>query len=104
MMEITINEKSYNVKYGFRALLIYENITNESFQPKGLNSMLVLFYSCVMAGNKDAVIDFESFVDALDEQPEKVSEFGDYVVSMMSKNNNLSEKEEESKKKEEESK
>ena len=98
-MEITINEKTYEVKYGFRALLIYENITNESFQPKGLNSMLVLFYACIMAANKDAVIDFEAFVDALDEQPEKVAEFGDYVVSMMSKNNSISEKDETSKKK-----
>lgn len=90
-MEIKINEKTYDVKYGFRALLIYENITNESFQPNGLNSMLILFYSCVMAGNKDATIDFESFVDALDEQPEKVSEFGDYILAMMSKNDKLTE-------------
>lgn len=98
-MEIKINEKTYEVKYGFRALLIYENITNESFQPNGLNSMLILFYSCIMAGNKDATIDFESFVDALDEQPEKVSEFGDYILAMMTKNNNISEKVETSKKK-----
>jgi hypothetical protein len=98
-MEIKIDEKTYGVKYGFRALLIYENIANESFQPKGLNSMLVLFYSCIMAANKDAVIDFDSFVDALDEQPEKLNEFTDYIVSMMAKNNNISEKEETSKKK-----
>lgn len=90
-MDITIKEKTYNVKYGFRALLIYENITNESFKPAGLNSMLILFYSCVMAGNKDATIDFETFVDALDEQPEKVSEFGDYILAMMTKNDKLTE-------------
>lgn len=90
-MDITIKEKTYNVKYGFRALLIYENITNESFKPNGLNSMFILFYSCIMAGNKDATIDFESFVDALDEQPEKVSEFGDYILAMMIKNDKLSE-------------
>lgn len=97
-MDIKIKEKTYEVKYGFRALLIYENITNESFQPKGLNSMLVLFYSCIMAGNKDAVIDFDTFVDALDEQPEKLNEFSEYIVSMMAKNKNISEKEEPKKK------
>ena len=90
-MEITINNKTYNVKYGFRSLLLYEHISGESFQPNGLNSMLILFYSCIMAGNKDATIDFESFVDALDEQPEKVSEFGDYILAMITKNDKLSE-------------
>lgn len=94
-MEIKIKENTYTIKYGFRSLMIYENLTGESFQPNGLNSLLTLFYACLMAGNKDATIEFNDFVDELDEQPEILTEFSNYIVSVLNKNNNISEKEEE---------
>jgi hypothetical protein len=32
-MEVTINGKNITLKYSFRALMIYENITQKSFNP-----------------------------------------------------------------------
>lgn len=93
-MNITIKDTTYEVKYGFRALMIYENITGESFQPNGLNSILTLLYCCVMAANKDATIDFNDFVDELDEQPQIISDFSKYIVGMLTKNSNITEKNE----------
>lgn len=91
-MEITIKDTVYSIKYGFRALIIYENIAGESFQPNGLNSIITLFYSCLMAANKNLTIEFNDFVDELDEQPDKLNEFSSYIISMINKNNDLSEK------------
>ena len=35
-MKITIDNREYELKYSFRTLMVYENITNKSFEPKSL--------------------------------------------------------------------
>ena len=44
-MKVTFNEKEYELKYSFRAYMIYENIMGKSFSPQGLTDMIVFFYS-----------------------------------------------------------
>lgn len=72
-----------NLRQTFRAHIIYEQIMGESFNSKaGLNGMIVLFYSYIMGCNKDATIDYDGWFDWLDENPQMLAEFTDWVVSI----------------------
>ena len=54
MKQITINGKNYNIKYSLRALFIFEQITNKSFEIKTLLDNYIFFYSMILASNKDS--------------------------------------------------
>ena len=66
-MEIRIKDNTVKLKYSFRALMIYENIANKSFSPKGISDVVVFFYSVVLATTKDNTISFDDFLDWLDD-------------------------------------
>ena len=65
-MDITINGKKYKVKYTIRALFIFERITNKAFKIETLLDNYLFFYSMILANNKENVLDWEEFLDALD--------------------------------------
>lgn len=72
-MELTINDKSYKLKYGFKALMMYERIVGGAFDPKTLGDIITFFFCCTLAGGAD--ISYEAFIEALDEDPDLVTEF-----------------------------
>ena len=69
-MEIVIKNKEVSLKYSFRALMIYENITQKSFNPKGISDVVVFFYT------------FDDFIDWLDANPTAISEFSVWLTSV----------------------
>lgn len=76
MKEITLNNKVYKVKYTIRALFIFEQITGKSFKLETLLDNYVFYYSIILANNPDNIIDWDEFIDALDNDPKKLEEFG----------------------------
>jgi hypothetical protein len=70
-------------------LLIYERITGESFIPTSLNSVVVFFYSCIIAADKDLVFSYNDFLDWLDEKPLLLTEFSNFLMEKMEMNNSL---------------
>ena len=62
-MNITYKEKEYELKYSFRSLMIYENITGQGFNPKTLSDLITFFYSLLVTAAKDELIDFNEFLD-----------------------------------------
>ena len=74
-MEIVIKNKTIDLKYSFRALMIYENITQKNFNPKGLSDVVVFFYSIVVATSKDTTLSFDDFLDWLDANPTAIVTF-----------------------------
>lgn len=66
-MNININNTEIQLKYSYRAFIIYETIADESFNGKGLKELITMYYAVVMASNKDISITFDDFVDWLDE-------------------------------------
>lgn len=78
-MEIVMNGKTISLKYSFRALMIYENITQKSFSPKGLSDVIVFFYSVVVSSSKNTTLSFDDFMDWLDENPTAVAEFSEWL-------------------------
>lgn len=91
-MTITVKEKEYNIKYSFRALMIYENITHKSFNPKTISDMIVFFYSIVLASNKGCELLFDDFLDWIDENPDKVNDFASWLNDTFTQNDQISPK------------
>lgn len=69
MAKVKINQKEYNIKYSLRALFIFETITQKPFELKSLLDNYVLYYSMLLASNKDCDLKWDEFIDALDADP-----------------------------------
>lgn len=69
MKTITIKGKDYNIKYTIRALFIFEQITKKSFKIETTLDNYIFLYSLILANNKDNVLDWDDYLDALDEDP-----------------------------------
>lgn len=90
-MTIKIREQEVELRYSMRALFMYENITNQqSFNPKTLQDFCTFFYCVLCSSNKDLDLTFDEFVDYLDEDPSKMSEFAEWLGKTMQKNTFLS--------------
>ena len=92
-MEITIKGNTVSLKYSFRALMIYENITQKSFNPKGISDVVVFFYAIVVASSKDTTLSFDDFIDWLDANPTAISEFSVWLTSVFNAQSGLVNKE-----------
>lgn len=84
-MKLTYKDKEYELKYSFRALMIYENITQKSFQPKNLTDIITFFYSTVLSSAKEP-IDFNEFIDWLDEHVEELNNFSEWLMGSLNLN------------------
>ena len=88
-MKVNIKGKDIELKNSFRSMIIYEKITNESFSPKGVTEMINYFYSTIMASDKNLDLGYEEFLDYLDENQEKFTEFSEWLVSVNKKNKDI---------------
>ena len=92
-MEIVIKGNKVSLKYSFRALMIYENIAQKSFNPKGISDVVVFFYAIVVARTKDTTLSFDDFIDWLDEQPTAINDFSMWLTSVFNAQSGLINKE-----------
>ena len=92
-MEIVIKNKEVSLKYSFRALMIYENITQKSFNPKGISDVVVFFYSVVVASTKDTTLSFDDFIDWLDDNATAINDFSVWLTSVFNAQSGLVNKE-----------
>ena len=77
-MKIKINDKEIELKQTIRSLLMFENIQGTSYAPKSLNDVLLYLYCVVVASSKDYSLDYDQFIDWVDENPadlEKIVQF-----------------------------
>ena len=75
MRKIIIKGKEYKIKQTLRSLFIFEQITNRPFKIETLLDNYIYFYSVILANNKDNVIEWDEFIDAVDENPALLNEF-----------------------------
>ena len=80
-MKITINDKEYTVKYTIRALFIFEQITGKPFGIKTLLDNYLFFYSMILASNPENPLDWDQFLDALDNDKSLVNQLSAIVES-----------------------
>ena len=85
---LKIREFVYVIGFNVHALLAYEQMTNQPFSlktlkgfctPKSLEGLCKLFY-CFIVGNRPKLeLPYEVFLEALDLQPFKLTEFADWL-------------------------
>lgn len=95
IMTITIKDQEITLKYGFRALVIYEEIMGETLTvPESLKEILVLFYSIVLSSSKGALQDFtwDDFMDWLDDNPTMTIDFTQWLKNVLEAQNMITEK------------
>ena len=85
-MKVTFNEKEYDIKYSFRAYMIYENIMGKSFSPQGLTDMIIFFYATLLAAAKGDTIKYEDFLDWLDDNPDELNKFSKWLMECLGLN------------------
>lgn len=100
-MVISIKDKEVKLRYSFRCFFIFENIMGRSFQPNTTTDVLVFFYSCIMASDKELEFNFDEFLDMVDENPGLIAEFSQFITQAVSNNKSLlpDDEEDENKKK-----
>lgn len=102
MKTISINGKDYKVKYTIRALFIFEQITGKAFKLETMLDSYIFYYSMILANNKDQVLQWDEFLDALDENPKLLQDMEKVMKEEDGKNslfNNSEENEDSSEKK-----
>lgn len=78
-----------DLKQTFRAHIIFEQITGETFTAKNLTQVITFFYATVMASNPTLDLEFDTFLTYLDEHPESLTEFVNWVVETDRRNADL---------------
>ena len=87
-MTITINNKEYKLKYTIRALFIFEQITNRPFEIRNTMDNYLFFYSMLLANNPENLLDWDEFIDAMDNDSTLITQLNQ-VISDSTKKNEL---------------
>lgn len=93
-MILNIKGKDVTLKYSFRSFILYENIQGKSFSPSSTTEVLVFLYCCILASDRDLDFNFDEFLDMIDERPEIIVEFSEFLTSQLNKTQTLTPEEE----------
>lgn len=81
-MKVNIKGKEIELKNKLRSLMIYEQITEKAFNPVTITDMILYFYCVVLANEPSLDLDFNSFMEILDEQPDLFAQFNEWIVQV----------------------
>ena len=82
-MKIKIKDLEITLKNSFRSLVIYEAMTKKSFKPETITDVIVYFYSVISASANPQQVDWDDYMDWLDENPTAINEFQTWLTSSM---------------------
>ena len=85
MTTIKINGEEYKVKYTLRALFIFEQITGKPFQIVTLTDNYLFFLSMILANNPDCKLDWDSFIEAIDNDQDLAVQLSKVIESYQKK-------------------
>ena len=85
MKTIKINDKEYKVKYTIRALFYWEQITGKPFAINTLLDNYLFFYCMILANNPDDVLEWDQFLNAIDNDPTLFSQINSKVEDSQKK-------------------
>lgn len=86
-MKINYQNEEYELRLSMRALMLYENIAQESYSQGTLTSSVNLFYAVLLAaqyikGNhsyNNKQINYDEFIDWVDENRDVYYEFSNWI-------------------------
>lgn len=79
--QITIEGNQYTLKQGLKPLLKYEELTgrNAFAIQENLTDITLFFYCILSTVNKDFTYSREEFIDILDQHPELIKQYTDWM-------------------------
>lgn len=83
-MKITIDQKEIELKYSIRSLIMFENITEKTFNPQGVGDVVTFFYCVVISSSKDYSLSYDEFLDWLDENSVELRNFATWLQQVSS--------------------
>ncbi len=92
-MTINFNDREIELRFTFRADMIYENIMQKSFKAQTETEWIVYFYSTYLAITDDTDFGLDDFILKLDESPKVLYDFIQWYVDFQSNNMKLIPKE-----------
>ena len=93
-MTINFNDREIELRFSFRADMIYENIMGKSFAAANETEWLMYFYSTYLNLTEDYDLGFDDFLLLLDKNPRLLYEFIKWYVDFQEKNLKLIPKDE----------
>lgn len=93
-----INNTEYKLKYTFRALMLFEQITNKMFIIETFTDQLIFFYCILVSSNTENTLTYDQFMDALDGNPSLLQDFQKFLTEESNKRNVYSKVEDSEKK------
>lgn len=74
-MKVKINEKEVELKFNFKAELIYEEIAKKSFDGQTTTAWINMFYSSIVANGGDGTVGYKDYIEWLNANPDIFYEF-----------------------------
>lgn len=88
-MNITINNNNIELKYSIRALMMYENLKEETFNPSNITNIVTFMYCIIVSSAKDYSITLDDVLDAIDENNNLLKEFTEWLAKTTENQNKL---------------
>lgn len=85
-MKITINNKEFKLKYTIRALFIFEQIAKKPFEVTSTLDNYLFFYCMILANNPDTPLDWDEFIDAVDNDTNLILQLNEVIKESQKKN------------------
>lgn len=81
MKTISINGEDLTIKYTLRAFFIFESISGYPFQFGKMLDEFLLFYSFLIASNKDSFnMEFDSFIELCESDLALYNQFKEFIL------------------------
>ena len=85
-MKVKIKDLEITLKNSFRSLIIYEAMTKKSFKPETITDVIVYFFSVISASANPQQVDWDDYMDWLDNNPTAITDFQTWLTSSMNFN------------------
>lgn len=88
-MKITIQNKSYELKYKLKNFFVFEAISGYSYTPGKLIDEYLLFYSTLLANNEEFTLEFEEFLESCESDPSLLASYNSFLVEALKLQNQV---------------
>ena len=77
--KISIKGVQYTMKHCVRARMMHESISGKMWSLDTMSDQYIYFYSCILAGTKNVKLEFDEFLNIMDENPALLKEFQEFA-------------------------
>lgn len=91
---VKIGEKELKIKQNFRALMLFEDLAKKKISEiqESVGDIMLLFYCTVKANNKDLNINYDEFIDLIDDNAESFEIYTNYLKTQVNEVENTDKK------------